>query len=170
MEHVLHRPDTPWRKATFVALGVAALELALLLALVVPMLGREVADKVRESSTARMLAPVTPKPETTAKAKPEAGTVAPRADTSVLVLNGNGVAGAASEAGTRVHGLGYIVAGVGNAPRSDYRRSLVMYRPGREAEARRLAKDLGIKVVAPLDGIGPDELLGGHVAVVLGSS
>ena len=166
MEHVLPRPDTPWRKATFVALGVATVELALLLALVVPMLGQQVADKVRETSTARVYAPVTPKPEP----KREPATVVPREETSVLVLNGNGVAGAASELGTRVHGLGYIVAGVGNAPRNDYKRSLVMYRPGREAEARRLAQDLGVRVVAPLDGVTPGELLGAQVAVVLGDS
>jgi hypothetical protein len=169
MEHALPRPERPWRKAAFVAGGIAAVELALLLALALPMLTREVADSVRARSSERVLAPLTKK-ERPAPPKPEAGKLVPRAETSVLVLNGNGVAGAASALGSRVHRLGYIVSGVGNAPRSDYRRTLVMYRPGREGEARRLAKDLGVRVVAPLDGLTAKDLLGAQIAVVLGAA
>jgi hypothetical protein len=43
-----------------------------------------------------------------------------------------------------------------------------MYRPGYEPEARRLAKDVGIRVVGPLDGMKPRQLLGAHVALILG--
>lgn len=160
MEHAL--PQRPWRIAALVATGIAALELALLLSLGLPALGREVAEQVRSAATESALAPVPSRP------KPAAA-VLPRADTSVLVLNGNGVAGAANAAGSRAHELGYIVAGTGNAPRKDYPRTLVMYRPGREGEGRRLARDLGIRVVAPLDGMEADDLMGAHVAVVLGA-
>ena len=59
---------------------------------------------------------------------------------------------------------------VGNAPRSDYRRTLVLFRPGREAEARRLAADLKVSIVAPLDGMTTKQLLGAHVALVLGAN
>ena len=52
----------------------------------------------------------------------------------MLVLNGNGISGAAASAGQLVRHKGYVAA-VGNAPRSDYRRSVVMYRPGYGAEA-----------------------------------
>jgi len=67
-----------------------------------------------------------------------------------------------------VRGIGYTIGGVGNAPRADFTRSLVMYRPGHEAEGKRLARDLRIKNVGPLDGIRTRELLGAHVAVVVG--
>ena len=42
-----------------------------------------------------------------------------------------------------------------DAPRHDYARSLVMFRPGFAPEARRLARDLKIRIVGPLDGLGP---------------
>jgi hypothetical protein len=43
-----------------------------------------------------------------------------------------------------------------------------MYRKGYAPEAQRLARDLKLKIVAPLDGLRPAELLGAHVAVVVG--
>jgi hypothetical protein len=43
-----------------------------------------------------------------------------------------------------------------------------MFRPGFEREARRLAKDLGVRRVVPLDGMRPAELQGAHVALVVG--
>ena len=45
-----------------------------------------------------------------------------------------------------------------------------MYRPGRRAEAERLAKDVRAKVVAPLDGLRLRDLMGAHVALVLGAA
>lgn len=164
MEHSL-----PWRRATFVVGGVAAIELAILVAIATPMVGKAVADDVRAAAEQRVLAPA-PKPA--AKPKAAAAQAAPalaREDTSVVVLNGNGRTGAAGRAADRVHGLGYLVAGTGNAKRSDYARTIVMYRPGRKAEAQRLARDLGAKVVGPLDGLRVRDLMGAHVAVILGS-
>jgi hypothetical protein len=168
MEHSLPRPQVarPWRTATIVASAVAALELALLIALGLPMLGRAVADDVRSAAETHVLAPA-PKPPP-AKAEAPAAPL-PRADTSVVVLNGNGRTGAAGAAADRVHELGYLVAGTGNAGRSDYARTIVMYRPGRKAEAQRLAKDIGAKVVGPLDGLRLRDLMGAQVAVILGS-
>lgn len=160
MEHAL--PQKPWRVAALVATGIAALELALLVSLALPALGREVADQVRSAAEEKVLAPAPVRP------KPAAAAL-PREDTSVLVLNGNGVAGAANAAGARVHDRGYIVAGTGNAPRTDYPRTIVMYRPGREGEGRRLARDLRVRVVGPLDGLKPSELMGAHVVLVLGA-
>ena len=168
MEHSLPRPQVarPWRTATIVASAVAALELALLVALGLPMLGRAVADDVRSAAETHVLAPA-PKP---LPAKAEAPTAPlPRADTSVVVLNGNGRTGAAGAAADRVHELGYLVAGTGNAGRSDYARTIVMYRPGRKAEGQRLAKDIGAKVVGPLDGLRLRDLMGAQVAIILGS-
>jgi hypothetical protein len=43
-----------------------------------------------------------------------------------------------------------------------------MYRIGRRPEALRLARDLRIGLVSPLDGLRPRDLLGAQVAVVVG--
>ena len=43
-----------------------------------------------------------------------------------------------------------------------------MYRKGYAPEAQRLAKDLRLRIVGPLDGLRPAELMGAHVAVVVG--
>lgn len=157
--------QTPWRRATLVACLVAAVELVALVALGAMLLAEPVAQQVSKAAERQVLAPVAKKP----KPKPVAGKpVLSRAETSVLVLNGNGLPGAAAESADRVRAIGYTIGGVGNATRSDHTRSVVMYRAGHEAEAKRLARDLKVKVVGPLDGIRPGELMGAHVALVVG--
>jgi hypothetical protein len=59
------------------------------------------------------------------------------------------------------------VAGTGNAAQTY--RSVVMYRPGRRPEAQRLAADIGVALVGPLDGIKLRQLHGAQVVVVLGT-
>jgi hypothetical protein len=86
----------------------------------------------------------------------------------VLVLNGNGRTGAAASSAARVHGRGYRIAGVANAPRR-VTRSMVMYRPGFAGEGRRLGRDLGVKLVGPLDGLRKSDLHGAQVVFILGS-
>jgi LytR cell envelope-related transcriptional attenuator len=76
----------------------------------------------------------------------------PRSNTSVLILNGNGVSGAAGTEATAILGRGYAHAIPTDAPSSNYARSLVLFRPGWEREAERLDRDAGIRAVAPLDG------------------
>jgi LytR cell envelope-related transcriptional attenuator len=89
----------------------------------------------------------------------------PRARTSVLVLNGNGVSGAAGTEAAAVLARGYAHAIPTDAPASNYARSLVLFRPGWQREAERLARDAGIRAVAPLDGsIAPAYA---HVPLVL---
>ena len=169
MEHSLSALELsrPLRRAVVVASAVALLELGLIVVLLVALVGRPVAEKLEQQAAAAPEAPAaTAQPAKAAKAANES--VLPRTETAVLVLNGNGRAGAAGAAGTQIKGRGYVLAGVGNAPRTDYRRTLVMYRPGKHREARRLAADLGRGVVAPLDGITARDLMGAHVAVVLG--
>jgi hypothetical protein len=159
----------PWRRAAVLAGAVAALELLLLAGGAVYLLrsgdGTEAAP--RATPAAR------PAAAAAAKAPPRTATPAARlarGETSVLVLNGNGRAGAAAAAAGRVRGRGYLVSGTGNAPRTDFRRSTVMYRPGYRAEGLRLARDLGIGAAGPLDGLRPADLLGAHVAVIIGAS
>jgi hypothetical protein len=86
----------------------------------------------------------------------------------VIVLNGNGVSGAAGTAAESVRSRHYLITGTGNAPRTDFSRSVVMYRPGFEAEARRLAREIGVRRVSPLDGIRRRDLQGAHIALIVG--
>jgi hypothetical protein len=44
-----------------------------------------------------------------------------------------------------------------------------MDRPGFRTEGLRLAHDMGVKVVGPLDGIGSGALRGGELAVIVGA-
>ena len=93
----------------------------------------------------------------------------PRRKVKVVVLNGNGRTGAAAAAASRVSHRGYRLGVVGNAPSHDYPRSIVMYRTGFAAEGRRLARDLGVQIVSPLDGIRPRQLSGAHAVLILGA-
>jgi hypothetical protein len=144
-----------------VASGVAALELLLLIVAGTVVLGHSV---TRRSASAA------PKPSSTRPAeKPARQTLLPRAGTRVVVLNGNGQAGAAAAEATTIRARGYKIGAVGNAPRSSVGPTLVMYRPGFAAEARRLARDAGISVVTALDGLQPSSLRRAQLVVVLGA-
>jgi hypothetical protein len=154
-----------WRRATIVAAAFALLELLALAALGVYFLGRGVSQHVQQRAA-------TPKPRAAVVVrKPPAAAPAvahlPRSETSVLVLNGNGRAGAATARAAQLSGLGYVVGGVGDAPRL-LPRTTIMYRPGFRGEAERLARDLHVRVVGPLDGLRTSQLLGAHLALVLG--
>jgi len=166
VEHTLPQIQTPWRRATIVAGAIAAVELIVLVVLGVALLAEPVAQGVTQAAERQVFAPVVQK-----RQSPTPVADAPkltRAETSVIVLNGSGVAGAAASTAEQVRGKGYTIGGVGNAPRTDFTRSLVMFRAGHEAEAKRLAGDLKLKIVGPLDGLKPADLLGAHVAVIIG--
>ena len=92
-----------------------------------------------------------------------------RAQTGVFVLNGNGRIGRRVGEAQKLSDLGYRVPGTGNAKRQDYATTVVMYRPGCDAEGVRLARDLHVKVVGPLDGLTPAALHGAQLAIVLGA-
>lgn len=93
-----------------------------------------------------------------------------RANTAVLVLNGSGASGAATEAAATLRGLNYPIVAAGNAEHPDYQRTLVLYRAGFRGEAERLARDLGFtrKRVAQLDGMKRAELGQARVVLILG--
>jgi hypothetical protein len=162
----------PWRTAAFVAAAIATVELLLLVVVGGALLakpdapGRAHAAKPKGGAASE--APSNAKP-----AKPKAQTPAApalaRTRVEVLVLNGNGVQGAAAAAAAKVERRGYRIGEVTNAPRMDYVRSVVMYRTGFAAEAQRLARDIGVGIVGPLDGIRPGRLHGAHAVVVVGS-
>jgi hypothetical protein len=85
------------------------------------------------------------------------------------VLNGNGVQGAASSTAARLQAAGYHIGAAQNAPRHDYAQSMVMYVPGWVKEARRLAHEAGVRLVAPVDGVGRGRLKGSQVVLILGT-
>jgi hypothetical protein len=158
----------PWRTATLVMAAVAAVELVLLVMLGGVLLAKPEPAGHRKAAPARTVAA-----KSTTKAAPTPAKVAaaelPRRKVKVLVLNGNGRQGAAAAAASRVTRKGYRIGLVANAPSQDYVTSLVMYRRGFEGEGVRLARDLGVKIVGPLDGMRVRDLHGAHAVFVVGA-
>jgi hypothetical protein len=171
----LPSPDAlvrPWRTATLVASLVAAIELVLLIGAAVMLLAKPLAHAVQRHAEAAALAPTVPtktKPLVVHKIKKVPPAKHTRSHTGVFVLNGNGRTGAASSEAATLSGLGYHVPGKGNAKRQDYATTVVMFRRGWEAEGRRLASDLHVKIVGPLDGMSSSSLHGAQLVVVLGA-
>ncbi len=172
MDHPLPVPDAlirPWRTAAYIAAAVAVAELLLLVVIGGGALMGALSDRLQLAAQERVLSPA-PQTKHAAALKPAPIPRAkvPRSRTVVMVLNGNGRTGAASAAASQVQSRGYKVATVGNASRQ-VTRSLVMYKPGFAGEGNRLGKDLGVKLVGPLDGMRAGELGRAHVVFILGS-
>jgi hypothetical protein len=161
MEQVLPSPHShPWRTIAVVAAGIATLELVGLVIVGTALFAKPVAEKARAASLKRASASATTH-------KTPARPILARAKVGVTVLNANGIAGAAATEASQVRARGYRIRFVGNAS-SGYGSSMVMYRPGYRPEAVRLARDVGIRLVWPLDGLRPRQLRGAQVAVILG--
>ena len=159
----------PWRLAAFTAAAIAAVELVVLVVVGGAMIAKastgssakpahKAAVAQTESAKSAAAAPATKVPVAGLK----------RSRVSVLVLNGGTHQGAAAATAARVAKRGYRIGGVANAQSSDFTRTLVMYRPGFAGEGRRLARDLGIGIVGPLDGLRASQLHGSHAVVVVG--
>jgi hypothetical protein len=161
----------PWRTAAVLVALVAAVELVLLIVLGGALLAKPEPTARRPAPKAAVAAAATAAVRTPAAVRKTkvARAELPRRKVRVVVLNGNGRQGAAAAAAARVSHRGYRIGDVGNAPRLDDPRSLVMYRRGFEGEGRRLARDLGVTVVGPLDGMRPAQLHGAHAVFILGS-
>jgi hypothetical protein len=178
MDAPLPAPDAlirPWRTATLVASLVAAAELVLLLVAAVLLLAKPLSHAVRRHAEAAAFStaakkkkdavkPIRHVPLVVAKAR------LPRSKTSIWVLNGNGRNGAAGDEAARLSSKGYPIRGTGNASRTDYATTVVMYRPGYRGEGLRLARDMHLKAVGPLDGIKTWALHGAKLVVLLGAS
>ena len=162
----------PWRLATLAIAAVAVVELVLLVVAGSALLSRD--DAVSASPAKAKPSPVAAtvpakKPVARTARKPTAVGELSRRQVKVVVLNGNGRSGAAAAAATRVSRRGYRIGLVGNAGSHDYPRSIVMYRRGFAAEGQRLAQDLGVPIVSPLDGMRPGQLHGAHAVLILGA-
>jgi LytR cell envelope-related transcriptional attenuator len=173
VDHPLQAPDAlvrPWRTALYIAVAIAAFELLLLLLIGGGKLAGWASHRMQLAARQQVAAPVVRKAKTTTPTrKPAAAVVAkrPRAKTVVLVLNGNGRTGAAAAAASRVQSRGYRIGDVTNAPEL-VPRSIVMYKPGFAGEGKRLGKDLGVKLVTPLDGMRARDLGRAHLVFILG--
>ena len=154
--------EQSWRKATIVVTVFAALELVALAGLGMALLGNPLSRHLKAEAAAAA-APRVRKGPTVLPTK----TTLSRAETSVIVLNANGRVGAASGAADLVRARGYQVASVGNAPERSP-RSMIMYRRGYAAEGMRLARDLHLKLVRPLDGMRTSQLMGAHLVLIIG--
>ncbi|HEY2372517.1 MAG TPA: LytR C-terminal domain-containing protein [Gaiellaceae bacterium] len=171
MQHAESIPASfPWRTATLVVGVIATLELFVLIGIGAVHL----APKKHAPSSATASAAAAPRPAHIAhKHKAPRVPTHPlraRSGVNVLVLNGNGVQGAASSEASRLRIAGYRVGGARNAARRNYGRSLVLYVPGWVKEARRLARDTGLRIVAPVDGLRPSMLKGSKLVVILGNA
>jgi hypothetical protein len=153
VEHA-HSVDRPfsWRGA--------ALAIALLLVIALAGLGG--------MALVRRLGGTRPVSDTGHVRKSSAVSLHPRSNISVLVLNGNGVNGAAGDVATRLLARGYRHAVPTDAQSHTYARSVVLFRRGWESEASRLAHDAGIRVVTPLDGRLPVADARDQLVVILG--
>ena len=173
----------PWRTATLVASALAALELIGLVLVGAFVLAHPFRHTAKQAATTtpattatvvhhaakpvvhHHVVPIPAKDRFAVSSHP----LRPRGRVRVLVLNGNGVQGAAHVEAAHLQSLGYRIGGAANAPTHRYSQSMVMYVPGYAKEARRLARDTGIRMVAPLDGLTPSTLSASKLVVLLGS-
>lgn len=147
--------ERPWKKAAIVTAAIAAVELIILVVLALAFVAKPFASDASGSA---------------AKPAAEQSAVVARAETPVLILNGNGVGGAATKAAKIVRRLDYPVVQIGDASRKNFARTVVMYREGSRPAAVRLARDLDLspKRAVPLDGVRESELMGAELALVIG--
>ena len=161
----------PWRMAAFVAAAIAAVELLVLIVVGGALIAKASTATSSKPAQKAVVVKQAAAPSTSGATVRRAGTPAarlPRSRVSVVVFNGGTRQGAAAATAAKASSRGYRIGSVGNAPSSDFTRTLVMYRKGFEGEGRRLASDLGIKIVGPLDGLRTAQLNGSHAVVVLG--
>jgi hypothetical protein len=159
VEHALPSPQShPWRTIAVVAAGIATLELVGLVVVGTTLIAKPAAEKSAHAAVLKQTAPAN---------KASARAILPRGKVGVTVLNANGIAGAAAAEASQVRARGYRVRFVGNATGS-YARTMITYRPGFRPEALRLSRDLGIRLVWPLDGLRARSLRGAQVAIILG--
>ncbi len=158
----LDRPF-PWRAAALAAAVLALAELTALLALAgVRLFHVHHATQTRSERTGPIAAPGR---SSARHVRP----LRPHSRVSVLVLNGNGVPHAAGTEATRLIARGYRHALPTDAP-TTYARSVVLFRGDWEREAKRLARESGVRTVTPLDGRLPASDSGYQLVLILGAN
>jgi hypothetical protein len=102
--------------------------------------------------------------ETTEQPRP--GAVVPQ-DVTVAVLNGTSVPGLGAKVATDVQVNEFALGNVGNS-RKEYDQTVVMYEKGQHRAAEKVADDLGVKPVQPIDRQTQQEADGADVVVIAG--
>jgi hypothetical protein len=175
-------PRPAWRKAAIVAGVIAGVELIALLVVALAFVAKPFADEPASAPTAKTAgaaaevgaaAPASSDARSSASTVTETAVAAeiPRRKTGVLVLNGNGISGAAGSQAALVRSMRYPVVGIADAATRTFPRTIVMYRDGFKGEADRFAKDLGLTAerVVLLDGMKPAELQGAKLVLIVGN-
>lgn len=85
----------------------------------------------------------------------------------VTVLNGTSVVGLAAVFGDKVEGKGFELGAVTNSS-SSFEESVVMFTPGHKMEARKVAKQMRISKLQPMNGEIESVSAGADVALVVG--
>jgi hypothetical protein len=161
----LPRRPSPARPAALGLMGIAALAAAGLggWSLLAPA-----GPGPTHARAAARVKPLPPDPRTIVPARP-AALGAPARAYRVTILNASGIRGAAGrQAAPRVRTAGYRLRKIGNAPISSLRTSVVMWSRSRRLVAVHVARRLGIRRVAPIDGLSAAFVRGADAVVILG--
>jgi hypothetical protein len=162
----LPRRPSPARPAALGLMGVAALAAAGVggWSLIAPASQ----GPTRARAAAKAPRPLPPDPRTVVPVRPAALAVPTRAF-RVTILNASGIRGAAGrQAAPRIRAGGFRLRRIGNAPVSSLRTSVVMWSHGRRLVAVHVARRLGIRRIAPIDGLSSAFVRGADAVVVLG--
>jgi hypothetical protein len=98
---------------------------------------------------------------------PRAQKVVP-ANVTVAVLNGTSVPGLAAKVGDDVQANGFALGTETNS-RHPFDQTVVMYQPHQRAAAQKVAHDLGVKPVQPIDRQSQQATNGANVVVIAGA-
>jgi hypothetical protein len=98
---------------------------------------------------------------------PRPGAIVP-GDVDVAVLNGTSAPGLAAKVGDDVRVNGFKLGTVTNS-RRQFDQTVVMYEPGQQRAAKKVAHDLGVKPVQPIDRQTEQTADGANVVVIAGA-
>jgi hypothetical protein len=97
---------------------------------------------------------------------PHTGRIIP-ADVEVAVLNGTSINGLAGKVASDIEASGYAVGAITNTT-PGIKKTEVLYEDGQKPAAQKVASDLGVKEVMPLDHDSRDLAAGADVVVIAG--
>jgi hypothetical protein len=98
---------------------------------------------------------------------PRPGAISP-GDVEVAVFNGTSAPGLAAKVGDDVRVNGFTLGTVTNS-RDQFDQTVVMYEPGQQRAAKKVAHDLGVKPVQPIDRQTEQAAGGADVVVIAGA-
>lgn len=160
-------PAESWRRLTLVLAAIAVVEAVVILVAGVVLAVRPFAHHLASSNASSEPLDLRGK---TGPDTPAGKPALTRRQTVVMVLNGNGRTGAAAMSAAHLQSIGYQIGTVGDAGRIDYPKSVIMFRSGARPEAVRLAHDLRVRTVGPLDGIAPAQIGRARLVYIVGNS